>query len=84
MPPALRDHSPPPDEVKRDPGRYAEWRKNRDAQDWRIHDLYANAGAQVFQVTGCGHTVLMACLHPNGLHGPNLAYVTCQEAPKAP
>lgn len=52
----------PPAEVKSDPGRFAKWQADR-AQD-RTRMAALNEHYEVFEVSGCGHTDVVACRHP--------------------
>ncbi len=52
----------PPHEVKSDPGRYAEWKKDQAEQQRRLAASYADW--EVFELTGCGHAATLACHHP--------------------
>jgi hypothetical protein len=53
-------HTPPSDEVKADPARYAIWQKQQDEAD-RFADSGGNYGVFFFDVRGCGHQVLYKC-----------------------
>ncbi len=53
---------PPPLEVKNDPARYALWKANQAAA--RAREAAPYGAYEVFTVTGCGHTELLACRHP--------------------
>jgi hypothetical protein len=65
--------SPPPDDVKRDPERYALWKK----QQRESHDRWNSMG-EVMEANGCGHDVVYFCTHPNGNRGgQNLAVASC-------
>jgi hypothetical protein len=52
----------PPDEVKRDPARLAKWNADREKERSSIESLYDSD--DVFEVSGCDHTVFMGCHHP--------------------
>jgi len=53
-------HSPPSDEVKADPARYAIWQQKQTEID-RDADSGGNYGVFFFDVRGCGHQVLYQC-----------------------
>jgi hypothetical protein len=66
----------PPDEVKNNRERLAKWRKDRDDEKRemreRLNDL------DTFDVSGCGHTAVVACWRPgNGEGSPDLSRVAC-------
>jgi hypothetical protein len=72
----------PPDEVRRDPGRYAKWQK--DQADRREARAGAYIGYEVIEASGCGHTDLLVCHHPGGSKGgTRTGDVTCERG-KAP
>ena len=67
----------PPDEVKRDPGRYAKWQK--DQADRRESRAATYIGYEVIQASGCGHDELLVCHHPGGSKGgTRTGDVTCE------
>jgi hypothetical protein len=67
----------PPDEVKRDPGRYAKWQQ--DQADRREAKLATYIGYEVMEASGCGHTEILVCHHPGGSKGgTRTADVTCE------
>lgn len=57
----------PPDEVRRDPGRYAKWRQDQADRREAKHSTYI--GYEVIEATGCGHTDILICHHPSGSKG---------------
>ena len=68
----------PPDEVKRDPGRYAKWQ--RDQADRREAKLATYSGYEVIEASGCGHTDILVCHHPGGSKGGSrTAEVKCEQ-----
>jgi hypothetical protein len=72
----------PPDEVRRDPGRYARWQK--DQADRREARAATYIGYEVIEASGCGHTDLLVCHHPGGSKGgTRTGDVTCERG-KAP
>ena len=67
----------PPDEVKRDPARYAKWQQ--DQADRRESKLARYIGYEVIEVNGCGHTDILVCHHPSGSKGgTRTAEVVCE------
>ena len=78
-----RPEVPPPNEVKKDPGRYAEWKKQEAIARQLQGAQYADY--EVFEATGCGHTTVLACHHPRtpDQRGDYPTLVSC-EAPPAP
>ncbi len=67
----------PPDEVRRDPGRYAKWQKDQD--DRREAKLATYIGYEVIEASGCGHSEILVCHHPGGSKGgTRTADVTCE------
>ncbi len=70
----------PPDEVKKDPGRYAEWEKHQAGVRQQQAAQYADY--EVFEVTGCGHTTILACHHPRtpNQQGDYPTLVSCEAA----
>lgn len=67
------DATPPADDVKKDPQRYAMYKK----QQRESHENW-NAMGEVMEAKGCGHDVLYFCTHPNGPKGgQNLAAAAC-------
>jgi len=76
-----REPEAPPSHVRADSERLATWTKERDArweQRARVLDRH-----DVFQVTGCGHDVLLGCSHPVQRHNGAIVgdIVVCDEAP---
>ena len=72
----------PPDEVKNDPGRRAKWEHDQKKKRDDFKDSLD--GLDVFEVRGCGHTVLLGCGHPGDSEGVSLSEVSCSEAPPQP
>jgi len=68
----------PPPAVQQDPGRFAKWQADR-AQD-RARMAHFNDAYQVFEVSGCGHTDILACRHPTSPDGRGTypGRVSCQ------
>ena len=67
----------PPDEVMRDPGRYAKWQQ--DQADRREEKLATYIGYEVIEANGCGHTEILVCHHPGGSKGSTrTAEVKCE------
>jgi hypothetical protein len=50
------------EEVRRDPGRLAKWRQDREAD--RRTETKEHSRYRAFEVAGCDHSVLMLCVHP--------------------
>ncbi len=52
----------PPHDVKRDPARYAKWKKDQEELNGPMRDLLDSF--DVFEGKGCGHDVLLGCKRP--------------------
>jgi|SRR5215469_10719983 len=69
----------PPDEVASDPGRLAQWRAGEDERrknwEWWINS------SRLFQLSGCGHSLVLACRHPGQQSSPGVTAI-CDEAPE--
>jgi hypothetical protein len=68
----------PSDEVRSDPGRMAQWRAAEDARrkGW---ESWINS-SRLFQVSGCGHSLVLACRPPGQRSTPGVPAI-CNEAP---
>lgn len=71
----------PSDEVKNDPGRLAKWQADRKEQRDKTESGY-NRHYTIFEASGCGTSLLMACTHGEQ-HGrdSSATVVVCQEKP---
>jgi hypothetical protein len=68
----------PPPEVEADPGRYAKWKKDQEETEERIENGYSSY--DIFEVSGCDHTDILACDRPGGSHGgTRLDEVRCKK-----
>jgi hypothetical protein len=70
----------PPDEVKKDPGRYAKWQK--DQAERREATLATYSVYEVIEASGCGHNELLVCHHPRDENGTRAGEVTCDQGKK--
>ncbi len=72
----------PPDEVKKDPARLAKWTADKKAQDDKVSAGYRRSYT-IFQATGCGHDVLLACTNADNVQsgGAGSTTVVCTEKP---
>jgi len=70
----------PPVEVKNDPGRYDKWKADREQEQERLMNEYAEH--EVFELVGCDHTQILDCRphHANGAVYPN--WGDCKEIKK--
>src|SRR5262249_3313080 len=68
----------PPDEVKDDPERLAQWRAKEDErrQNW---EAYVNSSS-LFALSGCGHRLVLACSKPTQGSSPGSTAI-CDERP---
>jgi hypothetical protein len=74
----------PPDEVKKDPGRLAKWEADRKEKLEEKEAGYKRSFT-IFESSGCGHTVLLACTHASlAGHSEGVTTVMCQEKPLVP
>ena len=78
--PGQQPEAQPPDEVKNDPGRYAQWKKDQAEQRQGQAARYADY--EVFELTGCGHAATLACHHPRtpNQQGDYPTLVACETA----
>ncbi len=77
----------PPDEVRADPGRYAKWKADREADVASARQRYSQD--RMFEVSGCGHTDLEGChAHKGAGRQGGTAYYPdwpdCDPAPAPP
>lgn len=78
-----RSKEEPPAEVANDPGRLAKWQSDQEEKSTKSQDSL-NDKVDVYQVTGCGHDVLMGCWHSGGGRGGGSPRVSCQESRTKP
>lgn len=68
----------PPDEVRNDPGRLAQWKAGEDERcknwEWWINS------SRLFKLSGCGHSLILACWKPGQQSSPSET-ASCEEAP---
>jgi len=76
------DTATPPDDVKKDPGRLAKWQSDHKADREKLESNYQRSYT-IFEASGCGTTLLMACTHGErmGSGGSSSTVVVCQEKP---
>lgn len=75
------DASAPSAEVMKDPARLAKWQQDQARRRESRSSAYVDY--DVFEVTGCGHTDLLACHHPTGRNGGSRTdTVSCQQGRK--
>jgi len=55
------NHEEPPDEIKKDPGRVAKWREEKNKEKEESRSTLDRL--DVFEAEGCDHHVLMGCGH---------------------
>ncbi len=67
-----------PEEVAGDPGRLAQWRA-KEAERRKGWESWINT-SQLFEVSGCGHRVVLACRKP-GQRSSSGAMAICNEPP---
>lgn len=67
-----------PPEVAGDPARLAQWRATEDERR-RNWETWINS-SQLFQLTGCGHRLVLACRLPGRGSTPGVAAI-CNEPP---
>jgi hypothetical protein len=70
--------STPPEEVRADPGRLAQWQAGETARR-KAWESWINSSS-LFRLSGCGHTVVEACRPPGQSSSPDVT-ATCNEAP---
>lgn len=72
----------PPADVAADPGRLAKWQADRKEHQERSSAGYRRSYT-VFEISGCGLTVLSACTFADQSRssGPNPVHVMCTEKP---
>jgi hypothetical protein len=70
----------PPDEVRADPGRLAQWRAEEDERrkGW---EAWINS-SRLFRLSGCGHAAILACRPPGRQSSPGVTAI-CNEPPDA-
>jgi hypothetical protein len=62
-----RTRPEPSEEVRADPSRYAQWRRDQAAADDEARE--ALSGVEVFEVSGCGHLEWIGCWRPGNGEG---------------
>lgn len=72
-----RNKEAPPAEIAQDPGRLAKWQSDQEEKSKSLDSL--SDKVDVYQVTGCGHDVLMGCWRSGGGRGGGSLRVSCQE-----
>jgi hypothetical protein len=68
----------PPDDVAGDPGRLAQWRAKEDDRR-RSWESWINT-SRLFELSGCGHRLVLACRKPGQRSSPGVT-ATCSEPP---
>jgi hypothetical protein len=68
----------PPEEVTADPGRLEQWRAREDERR-KSWESWINS-SRLFEVSGCGHRLVLACRKPGQRSTPGVAAI-CDEPP---
>lgn len=68
----------PPEEVAADPGRLKQWRTEEDERR-KSWESWINS-SRLFEVSGCGHRLVLACRKPGQRSTPGVAAI-CDEPP---
>ena len=69
----------PPDELRGDPGRLAQWQAGEDERR-KSWEAWINS-SRLFRLSGCGHSVVMACRPPGRMSSPDVTAI-CNEPPE--
>ncbi|HWF77404.1 MAG TPA: hypothetical protein VN694_09530 [Caulobacteraceae bacterium] len=70
----------PPEEVKDDPPRLAQWRASEDVRR-KSWESWIDS-SRLFEVSGCGHRLVLACRKPGQQSSPGSTAI-CNEPPSS-